>query len=229
MKTKLLLLHGALGSMNQLDNLKNLLVSNFEVYTFNFEGHGTNTPSNKAFTIDLFTENVIQFLTVNNIESISIFGYSMGGYVALNVAYKFPKSIKRIITLGTKFNWTEATASQEAKLLNPEKIEEKVPAFANNLHNVHGSNWKQVVSKTASMMLNLGNDKTLTNNTLQSIKHKTLITIGDKDKMVSTDESQNSASLLPNGTLQIIEGFPHALERTDQKQLASIITSFLNS
>lgn len=228
MKAKLLLLHGALGSMTQLDNLKKLLIPNFEIYTFNFEGHGMNNSSNKPFSIDLFTNNVIDFLTRNNIESISIFGYSMGGYVALNVANKFPENIDNIVTLGTKFNWNKTNASQEAKLLNPDKIEEKVPAFANTLTNIHGSNWKQVVSKTASMMLDLGKDKTLTDKILQSINNKTLIIIGDKDKMVSIEESQNSASLLPNGTLQIIEGFPHAIEKTDLKLLSSAITTFQN-
>jgi pimeloyl-ACP methyl ester carboxylesterase len=153
----------------------------------------------------------------------------MGGYVALNLAAKSPDLVIKIITLATKFNWTEESAAQETKMLNPDKIEEKVPAFANALNNVHGSNWKQVVSKTATMMLDLGKDKILTDKALQSIKHKTLITIGDKDKMVSIEESQKSASLLPNSSLQIIEGFPHALEKTDQKQLSSIITVFINS
>ena len=228
MKAKLLLLHGALGSKAQLDTLKDLLTPNFEVYTFNFEGHGVDNTSNKPFSIDLFTDNVIQFLTSNTIESISIFGYSMGGYVALNLAAKSPDLVTEIITLGTKFNWTEASATQEAKLLNPDTIEDKVPAFANSLNNIHGSNWKEVVSKTATMMLGLGKNKTLTDKRLQSIQRKTLITIGDKDKMVSIEESQKSASLLPNGTLQIIEGFPHAIEKINQKQLSTIITTFLN-
>lgn len=37
---KLLLLHGALGSKNQFKSLKEILKSDFDVYDFNFEGHG---------------------------------------------------------------------------------------------------------------------------------------------------------------------------------------------
>ncbi|WP_452598098.1 alpha/beta fold hydrolase [Pontimicrobium sp. MEBiC01747] len=226
MNTKLLLLHGALGSKEQLKKLKNSLSSNFEVYDLDFEGHGVNK-SNAAFSIDLFTDNVIQFLNEHKIECISIFGYSMGGYVALNLANKKPELVSKIVTFGTKFNWTKETAEQEAKMLNPDKIEEKVPSFANSLSNIHGFNWKTVMSKTAQMMLGLGINKILTEKILQSIKHKTLITIGDKDKMVSLEESQKSATLLPNGTLQIIENFPHQIEKIDIENLTKIITGFI--
>ncbi|WP_452602581.1 alpha/beta fold hydrolase [Pontimicrobium sp. MEBiC06410] len=226
MNTKLLLLHGALGSKEQLKKLKNSLSSNFEVYDLDFEGHGVNK-SNAAFSIDLFTDNVIQFLNEHKIECISIFGYSMGGYVALNLANKKPELVSKIVTFGTKFNWTKETAEQEAKMLNPDKIEEKVPSFANSLSNIHGFNWKTVVRKTATMMLGLGNNKILTEKVLQSIPHKILITIGDKDKMVSLEESQKSATLLPNGTLQIIENFPHQIEKIDIKNLTKIITGFI--
>ena len=56
----------------------------------------------------------------------------MGGYVALQLANKHPKYVQKIITLGTKFAWDKETAAKEVKMLNPEKIEEKIPAFAKN-------------------------------------------------------------------------------------------------
>jgi len=55
-------------------------------------------------------------------------------------------------------------------------------------------------------MLSLGTNKIITNTLLQSINYKALITVGYKDKMVSIEESKNSATQLPNDTLQIIEG-----------------------
>ena len=228
MKQNLLLLHGALGTKEQFKILKEKLSDDFEVHDFDFEGHGKRA-SNKDFTMQLFAENVIQYLTINKINKTHIFGYSMGGYVALNVAKVKPEAVGKIITLGTKFDWTKETAEKEVRMLNPEKIEEKVPSFAKMLEIIHSkNNWKEVVSKTAKMMLDLGNGGKLSEQELSEIKHKTLIGIGDKDRMVSIEESKESAKILPNGQLEIIEDFQHPIDKINEEKLQTIIIDFIN-
>ncbi len=84
----------------------------------------------------------------------------MGGYVGLNLAKEYPELVGRIVTLGTKFAWTKEVAEKEIKMLNPEKIAEKIPAFADRLKSIHtNNNWKEVVRKTARMMYGLGTEK----------------------------------------------------------------------
>ena len=84
---KLLLLHGALGTKKQFNPIKKILAKKFEIYDFDFDGHGA-TELKEGFSIELFSENVSQFLLENKIEKINIFGYSMGGYVALHAAIR---------------------------------------------------------------------------------------------------------------------------------------------
>ncbi|WP_020535909.1 alpha/beta fold hydrolase [Lewinella cohaerens] len=225
----LLLLHGALGTKDQFRSLKEKLSSEFQVHDLDFEGHGERA-SSEEFTMGLFTENVIAYLSAKKINKIHIFGYSMGGYVGLNVAQKHPSFVEKIITLGTKFAWTEATAAKEVRMLNPDKIEEKVPAFANKLASIHTINdWKEVVEKTASMMLRLGQGERLTEKNLEDIRHEILIGIGSKDNMVSIEESKESAEVLPNGNLRIIENFQHPIEKIDDEILSSIIVDFIKN
>ena len=227
MKEPLLLLHGALGTKIQFKALEAKLNDNFEIHSFDFEGHGENE-SNHEFSMTRFAANVIDYLDKNKIEQIHVFGYSMGGYVALNVALHHPKRIKKIMTLGTKFDWTKASAEAEMKMLNPEKIEEKVPAFAKGLASIHTSNnWKEVVLKTAQMMYGLGTGSKLTSNELSNINHKVLIGIGGKDKMVSIDESKQSADILPQGELMLIEECPHPIEQVNVHEIESIILNFM--
>jgi len=97
MKQSLLLLHGALGSKAQFKSIKEKLSNQFEIYDLDFEGHGGNT-SSKDFTMDLFADNVIALLKDKGIKQVNIFGYSMGGYVGLNVAKKVPQLVNRIMT-----------------------------------------------------------------------------------------------------------------------------------
>jgi pimeloyl-ACP methyl ester carboxylesterase len=78
----LILLHGALGHANQLHPLADLLKT-YHVHTLNFSGHGGTPMSNASFSIPLFAEEVRQYIRQNNLGNVAIFGYSMGGYVAM--------------------------------------------------------------------------------------------------------------------------------------------------
>ncbi|MEZ4954623.1 MAG: alpha/beta fold hydrolase [Saprospiraceae bacterium] len=224
---KLILLHGALGSKEQLEELAYLLKEKYQVYTFNFSGHG-DQPSIEPFSNDLFSENIYQFLSENKIEKCHLFGYSMGGYVALYFANKYPDKIGKIITLATKFNWTLETAAKEIKMLNPNIIEEKVPKFAAVLKARHVANdWKMVLNKTADMMLGLGNGNALKENDLKSIKNEVLIAVGDVDKMVAVDESSWAVENLPNGKLMVLNGVEHPIEKVDRQELSKMILNFI--
>jgi len=224
----LLLLHGALGSKDQLLKLKDYLSPHFNLHMLNFEGHGGRS-SNRIFSTTNFTENVHAYLLENNLDKISIFGYSMGGYVALNFAKHYANMVEAIITLGTKVNWDKEAAAKEVKMLNPDVIERKVPKFASHLQQTHAPNdWKEVLHKTAGMMLGLGNGHALIKEDFQKIQHKILVGIGTGDNMVTMEESQFLAEHLPNGTLKAIEDFQHPIARNDMKVLSDIIKDFLN-
>jgi pimeloyl-ACP methyl ester carboxylesterase len=119
-------------------------------------------------------------------------------------------------------------AKKETRMMNPELIEKKVPAFASSLASIHGeSKWKDVLRKTAKMMLGLASGEKLSNQELESIHHRVLIGIGSKDRMVSVEESEEIANTLPNGRLEIIEDFQHPIEKIDVDKLSSLIVGFM--
>jgi pimeloyl-ACP methyl ester carboxylesterase len=230
LKPQILLLHGALGTKKQLAETRLSLLEYFDVYVLDFEGHG-DFSSEKEFSIDLFTENVISFLDQHSIEKIHLFGYSMGGYVALKTALKIPGRIGKIVTFGTKFNWDASSTEKEISMLNPDKIEEKVPHFAQKLKTEHPSNnWKEIVLKTARMMKGLSAGNTLSEAELKAIPNEVLIGWGTLDKMVSREESEQVAQILNSGTFKILEGLEHPIEKIDTKCLSEyIVGSILNS
>lgn len=229
MKNPILLLHGALGSSEQFISLQEILASEGEVFVMDFDGHG-NSESNADFSIELFTQNIFDFLEENKISKTAIFGYSMGGYVALNFALKNPDSVEKIITLGTKFDWNIEFAEKEIKMLNPETIEMKVPAFAERLKELHGTeNWKNVVLKTAKMMQNLGENPTLKETDFKKIKPSTLICLGELDVMSTEVESRNVSNYLQNGQFQAIQNLKHPIETVPLDKIAAIINNFITS
>jgi pimeloyl-ACP methyl ester carboxylesterase len=224
----LILLHGALGAETQLNTLKQALsYEGFVVYTLNFSGHG-GSPFKNEFGIETFANDLLIFMELNGIQDADIFGYSMGGYVALWFAYLNADKVGRIVTLGTKFDWTEASALHEIKKLDPEKILEKIPAFARLLETRHAPNdWKLLMNKTADMMLQLGAKPVINVPVLERIKNEVLILLGDKDDMADREFSITTSRQLPNGEFMLLSETPHPIEKIDLKNLQHLIKEFL--
>jgi esterase/lipase len=226
--SSILLLHGALGSKEHFNQLVTELEKTMTVYTLNFEGHGGEF-SNRPFSISNFEENILGFITEKKLEGIPVFGYSMGGYVALSLTLNYPNIFGKIITLGTKFNWTEESAAQEVKMLNPEIIEEKVPKFAEKLKALHAPNdWKEVMQKTANMMLNLGKGDAISQDKFKLIKAEVIIFRGENDNMVSKEESMLVANLIPKARYFELENVEHPIERISTEIIYRIISENVN-
>ncbi|MFD3002928.1 alpha/beta fold hydrolase [Pontibacter toksunensis] len=225
----LLLLHGALGAASTLAPLASALGDQYRVHVLDFTGHGGKALPQEPFSIQLFVQDTLLLLEEKGISCTHIFGYSMGGYAALSLAQQHPKCVKSIFTLATKFAWSPETAAIETKLLNPEKIEEKVPAFATTLATRHHpQDWKQVVHKTAAMMLQLGEEPVLTAEVLQQIQVPVQIAVGDLDNMVSVEETLWAYRQLPNARLQVLPATRHPLETVAVDKLAQEIKQFIH-
>ncbi|HEX9980992.1 MAG TPA: alpha/beta hydrolase [Flavobacterium sp.] len=225
---ELILLHGALGSKSQFEELALALESKFNVHLMNFSGHG-GEPVPEAFDIATFAEEVIAFMLKKDIAKADIFGYSMGGYVGLYAARKHPEMVGSVFTFATKFAWTPEIAQREIKMLNAEKIAQKIPAFAKELENRHRpADWKIVMEKTAAMMLSLGNLNVLPAGELSQIGQPVRIGIGDKDAMVTLEETIEAYRNLPDATLVVLPGTQHPFEKINSERLAAEIISFFN-
>lgn len=226
-KPDLILLHGALGSSAQFKGLKPFLEKDYTLWTLDFSGHG-GRPYGPVFNMEEFAKNINDFITENKLNKPDIFGYSMGGYAALKLALDEGDRLAKIVTLGTKFDWTVESAAKEVKMLNPDIIEEKVPKFAAYLKALHAPNdWRVLLQKTADMMLALGAGEALKTDDLANISNPVCIMVSDADNMVSADESAWSANALPNAEFKILSEVVHPLEKNDPQQLAEAILSSL--
>ena len=216
---KILFLHGAIGAKSQFDGLIKLLQNDYEIHTLNFSGHG-GLELPVTFSIEVFANDVLSYLDKNNIEQIDIFGYSMGGYVALYLAKNYPNKIGKIFTLASKFEWNEEIALKESKMLNPEKISDKIPAFAEILNQRHiPQDWKIVLNKTAEMMIEMGKNNPLNLEDYMDINHDIRISIGDNDNMVSLQETIEVYKTLPNSSFLVMPNTQHPIEKIDNNRL----------
>lgn len=220
MKPVWVLLHGAIGAEDQLIPLRQQLEKKADVHLLTFSGHGSKSTEDVPFSIELFAQDVFDYLQTHSLTNVNLFGYSMGGYVAMYVAKHHPYLVDKIITLGTKFEWNEAVAAREVNMLDPDKIEQKVPKFASILANRHSQErWKTVLQRTQQLLTDLGKENTLQLSDYSTIHHSTTILWAENDTMVSRDEGQLVASHLPNGRFDVILHSEHPIEKVNLEQL----------
>ena len=222
----ILFLHGALGTEKQFHPLISELHGAENVYTLTFEGHGTEDIPNRPFRIENFAENVIRYMDEQNIETANIFGYSMGGYIALYLAKTAPERVGKIGTLGTVMTWNPEKASAETKLLNPSKIEEKVPKFAKILDGQHPNGWEDVVLKTKDLLEHLGDHPTLSTEDFREIDHPVRIHIGDRDNTADLNETVKVYGQMKKAELSVLPATPHPIQKVDIGRLADSLDDF---
>src|SRR5690242_6398274 len=135
---QLILLHGALGHSSQFEPYEAFLSEHFIVHKILFHGPGGTAIPDKGLTLALYVQQLEDYMAAHQLQDVHIFGYSMGGYVALCHALQYPGKIASILTLATKLNWTPEGAAKEVRQLDPDLIETKVPKYAAQLKALHG-------------------------------------------------------------------------------------------
>lgn len=226
----MLLLHGALGARHELDALGALMSRRRPVLAIEFEGHGTTPARERDFTLRGFVENAVAALDSAGLEKVDVFGYSMGGYVALSLALAHPSRVSTITTLGTRFAWDADSAGRAAAGLDADLLRDKAPDFVRTLARRHeaAGGWEAVVSRTAAFITTLGANPPLGPAELARIHHRVRIMVGDRDRIVSVEESAEAFRQLPAGELMVLPRTPHPLEQVDVYRLADVLIEIVS-
>jgi pimeloyl-ACP methyl ester carboxylesterase len=224
-----ILIHGALGAVDQLEPLAVLFGDRLRAHRLELEGHGS-TPSDAAYTTGRFVENVRSFMREKGIGRASMFGYSMGGYVALALAAESPELVARVATLGTKLAWSPDVAAKETSRLDAPTIRAKVPRFADALEKRHAGagGWETMLGRTAAYMTALGASPTVDDATLANVQQPTRLMVGDRDTVVTIDETRDAARKLAAGELAVLPNTPHPFEQVRLPLLGAHLVEFFD-
>ncbi len=221
--TPTIYLHGALGSAAQFDALREKLPNAPPGFAINLPGHG-QTSHEGPFSMEGFEAAVLTFLKAQNFPKVQLVGYSMGGYLALWLAWKHPEIISSVITYGTKLDWTPEVASGMSRMFDPEKIEAKAPQLAESLAHTHGAErWKNLCRQTDAFLQALGQGKGIPFEAFAGIQCPVCIGWGDQDHVVTEAESRRVAEAIPNGRFVSIPGGKHLIEQVEVEVLVDYV------
>ena len=142
-------------------------------------------------------------------ETYHIAGYSLGGYLGLMMALNHPRSVNTLLMHATKFYWTKESVAKMRTQLDPDIMSEKVPSYANQLAQEHGgSHWRVLVRQAADLVAYLS-EKGVTEGMAAHTQCPCLVSVGERDELVSLPEALRLSRKLPNGELIVLPGVRH--------------------
>lgn len=221
-KRHLIFLHGALGSKKQWERFQGPFKENFQVHALDFPGHGDSTLKPGKYTCDTFTDFVQAYISQNHIPDFSVIGYSLGGYIGLNMTLRKIQGYHSLITLSTKLNWDKAIAAEVCANLTIEKLS----TIAELLRQEHGENFNQLLFNTREIISSIGNNA-LSKSLFTGNNIPVLMLLGSNDKLVSPEEIKLFSEDLPSFNTHVLEQQPHAIEKMDTRTITQACMNYL--
>ena len=97
----IVLLHGFLESSTIWKNVVSAFKETHQLITIDLLGHGKTEKLGYIHSMETMAETVHAVLSELKVEKASIIGHSMGGYVALAFAEKFPQQLEKLVLLNS--------------------------------------------------------------------------------------------------------------------------------
>ena len=208
-KEPIVLISGLGTDHTLLDGLAKELAKQHKVLAFDNRGCGQSDKPGQRYTIAQMATDTSELMLALGIENAAIVGVSMGGKIAIELALNFPDRVDHLILISTSLSPSRiSTFSKSIKFIRSKLSPAQQPyaAFINQL---------------------LASRAYVGYASIASIRCRTLLMAGAKDKRVSSSDIKEFQSKLPQMETVI---FPqgHMFFLWNTKQVAERITIFLN-
>src|SRR5215207_4007211 len=234
----LVVLHGAFMTIGAMGAFVSALAESRQVVAVELQGHGHTSDIDRPLSYEQMADDVAALLWHLDIERSDVFGYSMGGGAALQLAMRHPAFVRKLVI---------ASASSTSDGVYPEVwagIEQITPEL------FEGTPWKEEYDRVApnpdafptlvEKMKQLdGQPFSWSSDAIRAISAPTMIVIGDSDGTTPEHAVElfrlrgggvfGDLAGLPSARLAILPGTTHVglIDRADW--LASMVDDFLEA
>jgi len=201
----LLLIHGGGSTIeSNWGRLIPALEGSRRILAVELQGHGRTGPGDRAASFEGSADGVAALLQELAVGPVDVLGFSNGGQVAMQLAIRHPKAVRRLVVASAPFRrdgmidgfWDGLAAATYADLPQPYR-EADLAVSGDPAH--------------AERMFHLDRELMLTGFTdwpdalLASITAPTLVVVADQD-VIRTEHAVLLASLIPNARLLVVPG-----------------------
>lgn len=224
----LVLLHGAFGFVEGWGTLLPSLAKTQQVIAVELQGHGHTNDLDRPLAYEQMADDVAALLRQLQINDAEVFGYSMGGTVALGVAIRHPELVRKLAILGSSAGNLKEAFEPEAYnqfLSIPADFAPPMLKAPYDRMSPDPSQWPKLVEK----IKNLERDsKGYSAAELKSIKAQTLIMIGDREG-IRPEHAVELYRLIPRAQLAVFPGGDHFMIWQKPQEVLATLAPFLDT
>ncbi|MEN4758797.1 alpha/beta hydrolase [Chryseobacterium sp. C39-AII1] len=201
-KETLVLLHGFMENSSIWSDMEPHLSENFTLLKIDLPGHGQSEIIAEVQTMELVAEEVKKVLDSQNLKKIHLLGHSMGGYISLGFAEKYPEYLKSL-TLFFSTYFPDDAEKKAQRIKSYRIIQDAFAHYAKaGVPNLFNPNEKDILEgkieialQTALSTNNLGAlasvkgmvERTDKKHVLENLEAKILVIAGKHDNAVKTE------------------------------------------
>jgi 3-oxoadipate enol-lactonase len=221
----IIFVHGFPFNKSMWDEQLKVLKENYRVIAYDVRGHGNSDAGTEDFSIDLFANDLINFMDELKIDKTILCGLSMGGYIALNAVDNYPDRFDALILCDTnciadtpdvkekrmqaiesiKKNGVEKFADESIKnLFAPESFSTKKAEIA-AVRNMIVNTTKESLYETLRAFY----ERKETCSKLKNFSLPTLIIVGKEDKVTPVTAAQLIRENIEESFLYMLEHAGH--------------------
>lgn len=227
--------------LGQLDYLK----LSYRLIACDIRGFGESTDEKTPLSLDLFGDDLIQFMDAMQIDKAVVCGLSIGGFITLNAHEKSPERFEALVLCNTQCI-ADTIETKEKRYVNIEKIKAGGLADFNEgfvkdvfhkdslrdkkelveeLRNVVFSNTPHIITEGLTAIA----ERSETCSTLNTISVPTLIICGDEDKVTPLERSEFMNKKIKGSILKVIPQAGHVSNLEQPEEFNKHLSDFLAS
>jgi pimeloyl-ACP methyl ester carboxylesterase len=236
----LVLLHGAFSAIGtSFGELLPSLAERRQVIAFEMQAHGRTADIDRPLSYEQMADDTAAALEQLGIEKADFFGYSMGAFIALQIAIRHPDVVRKLVLASVTYNLggvhpglMEGLADMKPEMMYGSPWHEEYTRIAPN-----PEDFATLFAKKTQMDRNL---KDVPAEFIESIEVPTLLIIGDSDlvrpehavemfRLLGGGVFGDTPAGLPSSQLAVLPGTSHVTLVSRADLLLSIIPPFLDA
>ena len=237
----MILIHGRGYSKEMMGRISAHYAGKYHVFSYDVRGHGESDKPQR-FTMDDDAEDLRALIDYYGLEKPAVVGFSMGSYIALKAAEKYPSLFSRIVLIGTKGGGSTSSTERirdDAKMgglsreqlaelmvrrvFAPQVTMEEIAAFDREI----ASPVKLTDENQQAITRSMQNFDLMTD--ACRVEIPALVMTGEFDGMNPPEEGRKVAQALPNARFEVIPGAGHIAFFENPNRVLALMDEFLEN
>lgn len=253
----ILLIHGLAGNSRTWKDVMPALAEDFTVLAPDLLGHGESAKPEGDYSLGAFASGLRDLLAVLDLGPVTVIGQSLGGGIAMQLAYQHPELVDRLVLvgsggLGREVSWilrmlTLPGAEYVMPLLFPPFVRERGDGVSRALHErgwrlphidemwraysslSRAENRHAFVRTLRSVIDPRGQVVNASDRLYLAAAIPTMIVWGDQDAIIPIEHAYAAHAAIPGSRLEVFEGCGHFPHVEDPQRLVAAIYDFVKT